>query len=257
MAKILLLDFTPADRDRLVSEKYDVDVRATGWTTGRDEPLDLPGDSEVVFYQIGGEAAAVRPDLHAEVQEALTERVRAGARVVCFIGGGDAARLTNIVGPMDGIQVQDSARTDAVVFNPRALYLVPFERFKPFIAKAFRLLPETFGDGVWEKEILRERQVRVPGQDHRRRPRGHDGPQGQGLLPAPALVRAEEYRDRRPSSSRTRCRSRPSSPRSRPATGSTATITSSPSSRPWWPGARTRRGSSKRSWPTTTARSRT
>ena len=108
MAKILLLDFTPADRDRLVSEKYDVDVRATGWTTGRDEPLDLPGDSEVVFYQIGGEAAAVRPDLHAEVHEALTERVRAGARVVCFIGGGDAARLTNIVGPMDGIQVQDN-----------------------------------------------------------------------------------------------------------------------------------------------------
>ena len=152
MAKILLLDFTPADRDRLVSEKYDVDVRATGWTTGRDEPLDLPGDSEAVFYQIGGEAAAVRPDLHAEVQEALTERVRAGARVVCFIGGGDAARLTNIVGPMGGIQVQDNPRTDAVVFNPKALYLVPFERFKPFLAKAFRLLPETFGEGVWERE---------------------------------------------------------------------------------------------------------
>jgi hypothetical protein len=152
MAKILLLDFAPADRDRLVSEKYDVDVRATGWTTGRDEPLDLPVDSEAVFYQIGGEAAAVRPDLHAEVQEALTERVRAGARVVCFIGGGDAARLTNIVGPMGGIQVRDNPRTDAVVFNPKALYLVPFERFKPFLAKAFRLLPETFGEGVWERE---------------------------------------------------------------------------------------------------------
>jgi hypothetical protein len=152
MAKILLLDFSPADRDHLVSEKYDVDVRATGWTTGQDEPLDLPGDSEAVFYQIGGEAAAVRPDLHAEVHEALIERVRAGARVVCFIGGGDILQLTNIVGPLDGVQIKDAARADTVVFNPRALYFAPFERFKPFIAKAFRLLPETFGEGIWERE---------------------------------------------------------------------------------------------------------
>ncbi len=152
MAKILLLDFTPADRDHLVSEKYDVDARTTGWTTGRDEPLDLPGDSEVVFYQVGGEAVAARPDLHAEVHEALTERVRAGARVICFIGGGDIRRLTNILGPLDGLQINDAARAETVIFNPRALYFAPFERYKPFIAKAFRLLPETFGEGIWEKE---------------------------------------------------------------------------------------------------------
>ena len=71
MAKILLVDFTQADKDRLVSEKYDVDSRQTGWMTGLDNPLDLPGDSEVVFYQIGGETAAGRPDLHAEFHEAL------------------------------------------------------------------------------------------------------------------------------------------------------------------------------------------
>jgi len=152
MAKILLLDFTPADRDHLVSEKYDVDVRATGWTTGQDGSLDLPGESEVVFYQIGGEAAAVRPGLHAEVHAALTERVLAGARVVCFIGGGDILQLTNIIGPLDGVQIKEAARADAIVFNPRALYFAPFERFKPFIAKAFRLLPETFGEGIWERE---------------------------------------------------------------------------------------------------------
>src|SRR5512140_152774 len=152
MAKILLVDFTQADKDRLVSEKYDVDLRQTGWMTGVDSPLDLPADAEIVFYQIGGEAAAGRPGLHAEVHEALEERVRGGARVVCFIGSGEAARLTNIVGPVDGLRDMESARADAVVFNPRAIFHVPFERFKPYIAKAFRLLPETVGDGVWEKD---------------------------------------------------------------------------------------------------------
>ncbi len=152
MAKILLLDFTQTDKDRLVSEKYDVELRQTGWMTGLDNPLDLPYDSEIVFYQIAGETAAVRPDLHAGVHETLMERARAGTRVVCFIGDGEVSRLTNIVGPVDGLQTMESARADAVVFNPRAIFHVPFERFKPYIAKAFRLLPETFGDGVWEKE---------------------------------------------------------------------------------------------------------
>ena len=152
MAKILLLDFTQADKDRLVSENYDVDLRQTGWMTGLDNPLDLPYDSEIVFYQIGGETAAVRPDLHAGVHKTLMERAGEGTRVVCFIGDGEITRLTNIVGPVDGLQAMESARADAVVFNPRAIFHVPFERFKPDIAKAFRLLPETFGDGVWEKE---------------------------------------------------------------------------------------------------------
>jgi hypothetical protein len=152
MSKVLLVDFTQADKDRLVSEKYDVDLRQTGWLTGLDAPLDLPVDSDIVFYQIGDEAAAVRPDLHAEVHESLDERVRQGARVVCFIGAGETSRLTHIVGPVDGLRVLESARTDTVVFNPRAIFHVPFERFKPHIAKAFRLLPETFAEGVWEKE---------------------------------------------------------------------------------------------------------
>ncbi len=152
MSKVLLVDFTQADKDRLVSEKYDVDLRQTGWLTGLDTPLDLPFESDIVFYQIGGEAAAGRPDLHADVHETLAKRVREGARVVCFIGAGEMARLTNIVGPVDGLQSLESARPDTIVFNPRAIFHVPFERFKPHIAKAFRLLPETFGDGVWEKE---------------------------------------------------------------------------------------------------------
>jgi hypothetical protein len=152
MAKILLLDFNELEIDRLVSQKYDVEARSTGWTTGKDEPLDFSQESEIVFYQVGDGAAEGRADLHAEVHEALLERVREGLRVVCFIGGGDAPRLTNIIGPVSGLQIKDSARADTVVFNPRALFHVPFERFRPFIAKAYRLLPETFAEGVWEKE---------------------------------------------------------------------------------------------------------
>jgi hypothetical protein len=152
MAKILLVDFNEEERDRLVSQKYDVESLATGWTTGKDEAFEVPPDSEVIFYQVGGRAAESRPGLHAGVHEALLAKVQEGARVVCFVGGGETFQLTNIIGPVGGLQIDDSARTDTVVFNPRALFHVPFERFKPFIAKAFRLLPETFAEGVWEKE---------------------------------------------------------------------------------------------------------
>ena len=151
MAKIILVDFTPADKDRLVSEKYDVDLQSTGWKAGPEATLDLAGPSEFVFYQMDDGTEPGGADLHAGVHDALVGRVREGARVVCFIGGGEAARLTNIVGPIEGLEIAESPRPDAVVFNPRALFHVPFERFKPFIAKAFRLLPGPFGEGVWEK----------------------------------------------------------------------------------------------------------
>jgi len=152
MAKILLVDFSDADRDRLASLKYDVDAVATGWTTGKDELFVLPSDGEVMFYQVGGVAAEGRADLHANVHEALAERIRDGARVVCFIGGGATAQLTNIIGPIAGLRLDESARIDTVLFNPRALFHIPFERFKPHIAKAYRLLPETLAEGVWERE---------------------------------------------------------------------------------------------------------
>jgi hypothetical protein len=152
MSKIMLVDFSEADRDRLRALKYDVEARSTGWATGRDEPLDLPGASETVFYQIAGEAGAGRADLHAGLHQALMDRVRDGVRVVCFVGGGATPQLTNIVGPLAGLGIRDGGRADAVVFNPRALFHVPFERFKPSIAKAFRLYDETLAEGVWEKD---------------------------------------------------------------------------------------------------------
>lgn len=161
MAKILLVDFSEAERDHLVSQKYDVETLATGWTTGKDEPFDLSPDSEVIFYQVGGGTVEGGAGLHAGVHEALVEKIHEGARVICFIGGGETSRLTNIIGPVEGLQVDESARTDTVIFNPRALFHVPFERFRPFIAKAFRLLPETFAEGVWEKETASNGRLEI------------------------------------------------------------------------------------------------
>jgi len=152
MAKVLLLDFDDTDRDRLVSEKYDVELRATGWRSGNEDRLEIPEESEVIFYNLAGQSGNGRSQLHAGVHEALARRVEAGARVVCFIGGGEVYQLTNIVGALPRVQFQDNARADSILFNPRALFHVPFERFRPFIAKAYKLLPEAAGEGVWEKD---------------------------------------------------------------------------------------------------------
>jgi len=150
MGKILLVDFEDTDRDRLASGKYDVESRSTGWRSGREEGLDLPAESDVIFYQLEGHASNGRSQLHLDVHEALARRVEAGARVVCFIGGGEVYQLTNIVGSFPGLQLQDVARPETILFNPRALFHVPFERFKPFIARAYKLLPESAGEGIWE-----------------------------------------------------------------------------------------------------------
>jgi len=141
--------------------EYDVEARSTGWATGRDEPLDLPGASEAVFYRVAGEAGAGRADLHAGLHQALLDRVRGGLRVVCFVGGGATHQLTNIVGPLAGLVIRDGGRGDAVVFNPRALFHVPFERFKPYIAKAFRLYDETPAEGVWEKDAASDGTIEL------------------------------------------------------------------------------------------------
>jgi hypothetical protein len=151
MAKVLLLDFEDTDRNRLASDKYDVESRSTGWRSGKEEGLELPAESDIIFYQLEGHGSNGRSQLHLDVHEALARRVESGARVVCFIGGGELYQLTNIVGSFPGLKFQDVARPETILFNPRALFHVPFERFKPFIAKAYKLLPDAAGEGIWEE----------------------------------------------------------------------------------------------------------
>jgi hypothetical protein len=152
MAKVILLDFDDTDKARLASEKYDVELKSTGWRSGNEEPLDIPAESEIVFYQLASHGGNGRSQLHAEVHEALERRVAEGARVVCFIGGGEMYQLTNIVGSFPRLQFQENNRADSILFNPRAIFHVPFERFRPFISKAYKLLPDAPGEGVWEKD---------------------------------------------------------------------------------------------------------
>ncbi|MCK7469593.1 MAG: hypothetical protein MZU95_01385 [Desulfomicrobium escambiense] len=187
--------------------------------TGLDEPLDLVRRARrSSSTRSAAKPRPAAPTFTPRSHGSLLERVREGARVVCFIGGGETFQLTNIVGPLDGLQIKDSARADAVVFNPRALFHVPFERFRPYIANAFRLLPETFGDGDLGDGIVRERQVRVPGQDDRRRARGHGRPE-RARASSCSCPRSGRRTSRSSiTSSRISCRSRPSLP-ARPGAG--------------------------------------
>ena len=161
MAKVLLLDFEETDKERLASQKYDVELKATGWRSGHEDPLEIPAESEVIFYHLIGQGGNGRSQWHAGVHEALARRVEEGARVVCFIGGGEIYQLTNIVGSLPRLQFQDNARADSIQFNPRALFHVPFERFRPFIANAYKLLPEAAGEGVWEKDSGAEGKLEI------------------------------------------------------------------------------------------------
>ncbi len=153
MAKILLLDFNEADRDHLVSENYDVTLESTAWASGKEKALEIPGETEVVFYKIAAYDPAGRSSLHEGAQAKIERLVDGGVRVVCFIGGGEIHQLTNITGAFGGLQFLDGTRSESIVFNPRALFHVPFERYRPYLSKVYKLAQEALGDGVWEKEF--------------------------------------------------------------------------------------------------------
>jgi hypothetical protein len=198
MAKIMLIDFSDADRAQLAARDHDVESRATGWATGGEVALDLSGAREFVFYSVGAGPGSGRADLHASAHQDLSEKVRAGLRVVCFVGGGEAHQLANVVGPVAGLQVKEGGRGDSIVFNPRALFHVPFERFKPYVARAFRFLDETLGEGVWEKEVPGDGRLEVLAKTADGAPAAMVLRQGQGqvlFLPSfgPKNVEVAEY----------------------------------------------------------------
>ncbi len=161
MAKILLLDFESADLDKLVLEDYDVDLMNTGWTSESGAGFSIPEDSEMIFYRIDSESPEDKSALHGDVHEELTRRVMDGAQVVCFIGEGKPFQLKNIVGPIAGLDLRADARPDMIRFNPRVLFHVPLERYRPSISKAWKLVPEAFAEGVWEKDTAADGKVEI------------------------------------------------------------------------------------------------
>jgi hypothetical protein len=136
------------------------------------------------------------------------------------------------------------------VFNPRALFHVPFERYKPFIAKAYRLLDETLAEGVWEKEAGADGKLEILAKTADGAPAALAVRRGRGYV----LVLPSFGTNRRVVDHILKDKLIGAGPRGAGRRLSTATTTSSPSSRPWWPSARTKRRSSKRSWRITTAR---
>lgn len=151
MSKILLLDFDEKARDFLASEKYDVELRSTAPLPESEEPLEIPGDAEVVLVDLEA-AGPGRSDVKPGFRDALARRVEDGVKVVCFVGDGDPGRLSGILGEFEGLGFQDSVRAESIVFSPRALFHVPFERFRPYLNRAFKLTAEPAGEGVWEKD---------------------------------------------------------------------------------------------------------
>jgi len=150
MAKILLIDFDEAERDHLASEKYDVELALTGWRSDGRKALEIPAETEILFYRTAAYAGGGSPELHAGLRETLAGLVEKGLRVVCFVGGGKIHQLTNVIGNEAGLKSLESARPDSILFNPRALFHVPFERFKPFLSQVYKVFPEAPGEGVWE-----------------------------------------------------------------------------------------------------------
>ena len=150
MAKILLIDFDEAEREHLASQKYDVELAVTGWRSGSREALRIPAEAEVVFYKTTAYPENGGPELHAELRETVAGLVEKGLKVVCFVGGGELHQLTNIVGNEAGLDSLEGARSESVLFNPKALFHVPFERFKPFLTQVYKVYPDTPGEGVWE-----------------------------------------------------------------------------------------------------------
>jgi hypothetical protein len=161
MSKILLLDFEAADKDQLVSHNFDAELRTTGWKAGGGNDLSIPEESEVIFYQIDASGTDEQSALHADIHEHLAARVRNGARIVCFLGVGKLFQLNNIVGSLPDFELQSDVRAEAITFNPKALFHVPFERFRHSIQKAWKLLPEAFADGTWEKDTPANGRIEV------------------------------------------------------------------------------------------------
>ncbi len=161
MSKILLLDFETSDKDHLVSHNFDAELLTTGWKAGAGNSLSIPPESEAVFYQVTSPGADEQASLHAHVHESLAGRIKDGVRIVCFLGDGKLFQVTNIVGPLADLEPLPNVRAETITFNPRALFHIPFERFRHNISGAWKLLPEAFADGAWEKESRANGRIEV------------------------------------------------------------------------------------------------
>ena len=147
MSKIVLIDFEEKDRERLRGEGFDAELLAAG--PGESAPPGVPEDLGALFFQMGrpGQEGRARNGLASE----LAPLVEGGARVVCFIGPGNLADLTGVVGMFPELHLRAADAAEDVIPRPKVPFNLIFDKFRPSIVHAYKLFQEPVPEGSWEE----------------------------------------------------------------------------------------------------------
>jgi len=145
MAKVLLIDFDKNDQSFLISQKYDVDLVSTGSLFDPEKVRAAVLKSEALFLSLSPRSGEHLVGFHKVIDNRLAE----GGLAVCFLEVGDPGSLTAVTGDLGSLPLDEVARPETITFSPKALFHVPFERYRPFLKKAFRLSDEPLPEGEW------------------------------------------------------------------------------------------------------------
>ena len=150
MSKVLLVDFDENDKEYLADQKYDADLvrgdaadEAGGWAASL-------GGSEAVFILLTsqpGRASAVFP---AGFREGLDAAMSRGELVALFLNQAEPAQLASVIGELAPLSPEEVSRPEGITFSPRALFHVPFERYRPYLRKAFKISAGPLQEGEWK-----------------------------------------------------------------------------------------------------------
>jgi len=150
VARVLLLDFEAGDRDFLRSEKYDVELLKTSATADAAAFSRAVEAGEAFFVLAAGEGGKEGVSAAGSV---LAKRLEKGGLAVFFIKQSGAAAVKDYLGGADWLEPQELGRPESIRFNPKALFYVPFERFRASLRHAFKLVPRVVEEGAWEVNV--------------------------------------------------------------------------------------------------------
>lgn len=145
MEGIILLDFEEKDREYFEAEKIKTHLFQT--TQLKEVPLSWP-EADVVFFQMTrpAEDNVLPVDLSSKIQDL----VKAGTRVVCFIGKGRLYQLSSVIGSYAEIHFQDAIPGDAIQVTPELPFNLLFDKYYDQISHMYKLLPTAFGLDRWD-----------------------------------------------------------------------------------------------------------
>jgi hypothetical protein len=163
MARIMLLDFAESHYRRLLDKKFDVELRETGWKSGRAESLVPPQDCLAVFYEanLDDSGTGFQPGQAARFEK----MVAAGGTIVCFIGKCREQHLTEVIGDIPHLKLEENARPDTFYETKDSPYGLVFDQFRPFVSHAYELFatPDSLGKTIdlreWDPPAELELQV--------------------------------------------------------------------------------------------------